>query len=1145
MVSSSLVPHTHYGPVTALKFIPNTEFLIAGYGPFIKIFNYKTGDSIPLSKTHEDVKIFEKNKIHGIVISKPHSSSEPTNVNVLFYGGRSVSVLNFQTDILHGSSNNRLSVHETACNDWVISGDFHYADPKSIYLLTAHNIVIDASIVGDNLGGLQVNGSYNCNEKSILYSGSFTVLNDEVYVFSGTVMSGIYVWKLGRATTSGEVLHHLTGHEGSIFGIKSNDDATLAVSCSDDRSIKIWDLKTGNNIATGWGHGARIWYLEFFNLSTQVMSCSEDLTIRIWDFDIENGELECKKVIEGHSGKNVWAGAVNQQQLIGASGGNDGKIRLIDLDTTGDDTHELSVEYLTSLNYGKSVNFAKNETIKTVISGSPEGSNNDDLLIITSYCKIFHVSQNYSQVKLLNFSHELLQQKTITETMHFVNNFFAVSHIENDEWSIMVLTASSGYQLFVTLDGSLNVKDVTEFSILDLVDSPFSKITGVFPISKTPNFTYFLFESPNPNDPFIFIKYDVIKLQYLTESLTLLEKPKTRFTLTAYDYDETYGYLILGSRFVTMTVYDLHSKTTTNVLSPLQTWKKFLPGDTISQIKVVKALTESLLVWISLRDGTYLTLEISRNLNSGDQEDVIIQGFENLSLTNQTSNLKIDICQQNRVSKGGFLEGCIETKSSFQVGDRYIDDSTNILLYGFKSDYFYLYNETKGYEVWTELCGGSHRMWKLVYPKKQITDDLNQFRFYYVKASMLVIKNMVILPAHKFAKDLLVEGTHGREIRDIAISTTAKSVNNDNSVIYKLLATGSEDNTIKISKLLLNTNDHACQIKNYWTQRLHVSGLQSLKFLNDQYLISSAAREEFFIWKINDGTLGDDSKLYVHCYDTLVPSVAGNPDLRIMDFDYLPIYDNNNNNNTVERSLQGFFLCLVYSNSFIKVFYYDLVNKKFHLMVDDYYKDICILTIKFVVHSQKIHMVIGATDGFLTVYDVPVPAGLQMQNGNDGAALVGEYHHSDGAAAAKLGRPVITQQIHQNGIKTMCVSNRSESIDIVTGGDDNALGLFTLTFDNNGTITSGTIKAFSEDAASSTITSISPVSTSQFLVTSVDQVVRIWNTVDGLHLVDAKYVTIADTGSSDTTTFEDVAGNKIAVGAIGGVGLSVWKINND
>lgn len=72
-------------------------------------------------------------------------------------------------------------------------------------------------------------------------------------------MGGVIIWDLFSETK----IHNLLGHEGSIFYVNLSNNGRYVASCSDDRSIRLWDLETGKQLSVGWSHTARIWNLMF------------------------------------------------------------------------------------------------------------------------------------------------------------------------------------------------------------------------------------------------------------------------------------------------------------------------------------------------------------------------------------------------------------------------------------------------------------------------------------------------------------------------------------------------------------------------------------------------------------------------------------------------------------------------------------------------------------------------------------------------------------------------------------------------------------------------------------------------------------------------------------------------------------------
>ena len=75
-------------------------------------------------------------------------------------------------------------------------------------------------------------------------------------------------------------------------------DGTTLVSGSDDNTIRLWAVKTGELKRVLTGHGHDVSVVAFSPDSTTVASGSEDRTVRLWD--TETGEQ--KQVVTGYQG---------------------------------------------------------------------------------------------------------------------------------------------------------------------------------------------------------------------------------------------------------------------------------------------------------------------------------------------------------------------------------------------------------------------------------------------------------------------------------------------------------------------------------------------------------------------------------------------------------------------------------------------------------------------------------------------------------------------------------------------------------------------------------------------------------------------------------------------------------------------------
>ncbi|KAI9284509.1 quinon protein alcohol dehydrogenase-like superfamily [Umbelopsis sp. AD052] len=143
-----------------------------------------------------------------------------------------------------------------------------------------------------------------CDTSNILITGSYD--------------KTVRIWNL----ETGEVIRVLTGHTRCVRALQF-DDAKL-VTGSMDHTLKIWSLQTGQCIRTLEGHTDGIVSLHFD--SRILASGSVDTTIKVWNF--ETGEC-C--TLRGHTD---WVNSVriHQHSMI-VSGSDDTTIRLWDLNT--------------------------------------------------------------------------------------------------------------------------------------------------------------------------------------------------------------------------------------------------------------------------------------------------------------------------------------------------------------------------------------------------------------------------------------------------------------------------------------------------------------------------------------------------------------------------------------------------------------------------------------------------------------------------------------------------------------------------------------------------------------------------------------------------------------------------------------------
>jgi WD40 repeat protein len=112
--------------------------------------------------------------------------------------------------------------------------------------------------------------------------------------------------------------------------LESSHDGTQLTSISDDKTIKLWDVTTGELRKTLTGHFSPVNAVEFSQDDSQLESSSRDKTMKLWD--PTTGEL--RKTLASHS-SGVTAVAFSQDGLGLASASRDKTIKLWD-PTTGE-----------------------------------------------------------------------------------------------------------------------------------------------------------------------------------------------------------------------------------------------------------------------------------------------------------------------------------------------------------------------------------------------------------------------------------------------------------------------------------------------------------------------------------------------------------------------------------------------------------------------------------------------------------------------------------------------------------------------------------------------------------------------------------------------------------------------------------------
>jgi WD40 repeat protein len=117
----------------------------------------------------------------------------------------------------------------------------------------------------------------------------------------------------------------MRGHESTVNNVCFSPDGQRIISGSSDRTVRIWDVASGAELAVLRGHETNVDRVSFSPDGQRIASGSQDRTLRIWDV-ASGAELA---VLRGHESYLLSVCFSPDGQRI-ASGSNDGTIRIWD-----------------------------------------------------------------------------------------------------------------------------------------------------------------------------------------------------------------------------------------------------------------------------------------------------------------------------------------------------------------------------------------------------------------------------------------------------------------------------------------------------------------------------------------------------------------------------------------------------------------------------------------------------------------------------------------------------------------------------------------------------------------------------------------------------------------------------------------------
>ncbi|KAM5355436.1 hypothetical protein ACJ41O_002082 [Fusarium nematophilum] len=997
IAKSRLTRDFSQGPITSLAFFNDAEYLLAGEDTHLVVYELRLGRLVRIAS----IRVFSAQPIHGI---RPLSSGR-----VLVWGAARVAVLSRLEALLEeGGKIEDVVLKKAIAPDWIYDAAPSPYDGSVVALATAHNEVVCLSVGGDSAPSI---GTVVSPSRPILYAVNLKwVDSDSVLVAGGTVFGEILMWRCRIAEAQPEMLAVLNGHEGSIFGVHISEEfpcqdgsaLRLLASCSDDRTVRIWDItrqedgaedrtshdfaaprETGfvsttpdgeeapsqdpqglRPIATIMGHASRIWGVKFVELAAgetlpqspvTVYSFGEDSTSQRWQLNLDmtlwadasgtsrrrvvSGSLTHSETFAVHDGKHLWSHALTTR----------GDRTLM---ATGGADSKISLMTQPASQRSRAAMAPAHELaaldFRDVLTCLPEfrtlrPGRGPEIFSRYAFIGEDRVLATTSLGRLiLGVFRPALEWREISTDDQVAEDLKTCYAMRTIGEGIAVMgTISGGLYHFCEAQGVTRIGQVPGkvVNISLLADADGEGPTELLVhLLGTSDTQYF---SVDGRTGAVLAAADVRGLdsRFVAMSAARL----------------TEHLIAIGSRHGFLTLLRRKEEGFRPVLD-----FRFRSRDAITGLVPLPASDEAVAPQYFLatsRDGKYRIYEI---------EDL-------------GKDVRIHLRHEIAPSFGSIIEGGWFTR----------DTSPELILYGFKSKNLVVWNETRREEIATVDCGGSHRTFTLAHDPA----DYNRLRFGFTKASKLFIYSQ-----HRSIHQSLKQGTHGREIR--ALSSNGRYI-----------ATGSEDTTVRIWKYEeqqegpQGSNGLRCLA----SMKMHISGLQKLKWVGEDILLTSAGNEEFFMWVVQR-LESRYQGLGILC-QAVLDDKSPDGDLRIMDFDACKVGGEG-----------GIVITMVLSNSALKTYRYTL-RDGFKLLAHMSYTGACLTQVRHLeVDENGLSALTASTDGHLATWEA--------------------RFDNDKASSHVL---VHVAPVHQNSIKSLDLHSRPEGFQVLTGGDDNGLGVTAIT----------------------------------------------------------------------------------------------------
>lgn len=944
-------------PVTSLEFV-GSDLVLSGNGPLLGV--YSTAKGVLLIEKC----LLQGSRIHGIRGEKTFGNL------VLIFGQKVIRVIKLQENPSNSSVRVEAASDIVAFPDLIWDAHWLYQDkvPKLVAIATAHNAVWCWDWKNDVKQLVA-----QCEEPCILYSACFFGSDlENLIIASGTVFNQVLLWRVqGKKDGNNRtlILQRLTGHSGVIFAINFNKQGTLLSSVSDDRSIRLWKITNLSALESNgsvepllvvYGHSARVWNAKLLEMC--FVSIGEDLVCNVWSYD---GSIV--KSYKGHTGRNIWSLAVNQNENLIATGGGDGSVRLWPLSSPDHNSNAIlrearlpSIE--TTANNQMNTRKTKKEDYPRFVSLLDQFN----LLIMTNEGCLYKYS--WMKNKSSPGDHNVLSLSSNTDDTNHKDQWrLLLKDAEYSSYSVVALSPCHKMVAFGNLRGKIKLQDANfNYPSVELQAYSGKVHSLLWSQQHSPRHLF----SCGPDGQITWWNIICTKGETTTINVT----PLCIFTLPPSK-----------QRWASaIEIFQISNKETVTNKSAL-----IVCGDRKGSLHLFDASTDDLTAEKCIGPVHSLPLLHGK------------AGVSHLCLYNNTmySAGRDGVYRQLRI-QNNTLE-VIDTKKVYKgldwVERLLFVDNGDLLIAGFHAAYFVLWSVQHNELLWRVMCGGAHRVWDLVL--QQLDSSVCGGVLAFIKDSTIYTHKMTF-PC-ELKKAMLKSGFHGREVTCICHVDSIVGQQGDISDVF---VTGSEDTNIQLmisdrstgmTSLIFTAHGHISSVRALCATKSPRPNIQPKEQINGHptndrtchLLFSGGGRASLKCWRvdlsrINDSRQGDKMtpspmvflgefsfRFSNHRRRRRKHDSQSFSEIRFMSLTSLSAAN-------LKDSCQSlYFVLAACSDGFVRIFSFDERRNRFSLLAQSLYLKRCVLTISHVIDfctsgSPLVMMFAGDTAGKISCWDI-------------------------------------------------------------------------------------------------------------------------------------------------------------------------------